>query len=486
MFGRELYTAAVVENRPPKSYVMRVSATDADEGLNAAIKYSFVQPNKHFNIDRNNGTITTAQLLDFEKVRDVTLDVIARDQGQPALSATARVMIKVLDEDDEQPRFEQRVYNLAVYENEAASTRVGQLAAVDRDSAKYNKFSLHIVEKEAQKYFSLEGSSGELYTKQKLDREDRSFYEFSASAVSSLKPEHSDTTLVRVYILDRNDHSPVVSFPNARNNTVHVWSHVTVGTSIVRVLVYDADQGDNARLRFSVLSGNERGVFKLDEDTGELIVARQLRVVEDQVFGLVIRVSDRGDVPRVTESIMNVIVNKSRTSYGFGDAFSTNWTVVISVICASAIVICALVIAIVIVLRNQREYSEHRLNMIKVEESNNSCSESPATKYTADNNVPRVGKSGGRERGFCYNGVDLTADVRSISIDHQEATSTANGSKVGFVNQSLLPEPAPPTSNSAAEKGKELAARQTSLPSATVRPFVVSFSFLLLEQTSNQ
>ncbi|NXV25300.1 PCDGB protein, partial [Cepphus grylle] len=70
-----------------------VTATDADDGVNGNVKYSFqtvsVKASNIFHMDPETGAITLLRSLDFEEGDSYELEVQARDAGE--LSDTANV-----------------------------------------------------------------------------------------------------------------------------------------------------------------------------------------------------------------------------------------------------------------------------------------------------------------------------------------------------------------------------------------------------------
>ena len=65
-----------------------------------------------------------------------TFYVVAMDQGNPPLnSSTLYVNITVVDENDNNPKFEQATYSVEVWENETIGGHVVQVKATERDSS---------------------------------------------------------------------------------------------------------------------------------------------------------------------------------------------------------------------------------------------------------------------------------------------------------------------------------------------------------------
>lgn len=73
------------EGIPLGTSVVKVSATDQEEGFNAEITYSFLgvanKAQHMFSLDSATVDVITHQALDFEEVERHTLDVEAKDRG---------------------------------------------------------------------------------------------------------------------------------------------------------------------------------------------------------------------------------------------------------------------------------------------------------------------------------------------------------------------------------------------------------------------
>lgn len=57
---------------------------------------------------------TTSRRLDREHQDELILEVMISDDGDPQLSSTTRVIIKIEDNNDHAPEFEQQIYNIVI------------------------------------------------------------------------------------------------------------------------------------------------------------------------------------------------------------------------------------------------------------------------------------------------------------------------------------------------------------------------------------
>ncbi|CAL8270532.1 unnamed protein product [Boreogadus saida] len=108
-FARNPYTFYVGENNKPGMPIFSVSASDADEGDNAAISYSFDRKSSgpsissFLNINDANGSIYALKKFDFETQKTFQFHVIATDAGNPSLSSNVTVCVYILDQNDNAP-----------------------------------------------------------------------------------------------------------------------------------------------------------------------------------------------------------------------------------------------------------------------------------------------------------------------------------------------------------------------------------------------
>ena len=105
--------------------VTQVVATDSDIGSNKALQYSIIDPSTSpFEINRNDGTITIRQQLDFESQETYTLTVEVEDLGTPPLSETAKYTIQIQNENDVPPAFAAPAYFGELYTRAPANSDV--------------------------------------------------------------------------------------------------------------------------------------------------------------------------------------------------------------------------------------------------------------------------------------------------------------------------------------------------------------------------
>ena len=366
-FRQPTYRATIRENDADKPFLIMVEAFDEDVGENANITYRLEdEVSGIFNVDGISGNLTLSVPLDYEQVHRIQISVLAVDHGTPALTGTAAVIIDILDVDDENPKFSQKHYMFEVAENEPIDTSINQVFASDADSTQFNKFILSIdPDSEAYDTFALDSNSGVIYTRKVLDREVQDIHELKVLAVSVGLRAVTSTTVVSITVIDKNDNSPQIEFPNPQNNTVYISNQTPVGIMVVKVLSHDLDIGANGMLNYTILSGNTDGRFSIDSQTGLIRVAKELTAIENRAFGLVLLVTDGGDEPRSAESLISLVVNKSiiyPVELSSKELTNQNLTIVICIAVLSGILTVVLLVAIMVLLRQRRSVKNCKYN----------------------------------------------------------------------------------------------------------------------------
>uniref|UniRef100_A0A2K5YWX1 Cadherin related 23 n=1 Tax=Mandrillus leucophaeus TaxID=9568 RepID=A0A2K5YWX1_MANLE len=282
-----------VQEIPLRSNVYEVYATDKDEGLNGAVRYSFLKTAgnrdwEFFTIDPISGLIQTAQRLDRETQAVYSLILVASDLGQPVPYETMQpLQVALEDIDDNEPLFVRppkgspQYQLLTVPEHSPRGTLVGNVTgAVDADEGLNAIVYYFIAVGNEEKNFHLQ-PDGRLLVLRDLDREREAIFSFivKASSNRSWTPPRgpsptldlvADLTLqeVRVVLEDINDQPP--RFTKAEY-TAGVATDAKVGSELIQVLALDADIGNNSLVFYSILAIHYfRALANDSEDVGQV------------------------------------------------------------------------------------------------------------------------------------------------------------------------------------------------------------------------
>ena len=363
-FGEAAYAASVDENSPSGAYVTRVTATDADEGDNAAVTYRLSAPGGErqnwLDIDAISGVVRTRVAFDHERRRRYALRVVAADQGEPACSVTVSLTVTVVDVNDHHPVFAHSAYAFDTPENEAPGTTVGVVLAVDGDSPPYDDvtYSLDVTAGVDWSLFAVDWRSGVITTTAALDTETRDVHVIRVLARNDghMTVGAADVT---VRVTDRNDHAPVIDFPDEHNTTVDVPSGAGSGQVVTRVEAHDVDRGRNAALRFSLAGDPE--AFDVNPQLGVVVLRRALTAADSgRLYRLLVVVADDGRPPLSASVALNVYVNDSLPAAAQGRAAPGMQRANLLVVVCLAVFLLAFVVAVVVVLLALRHRRRRR------------------------------------------------------------------------------------------------------------------------------
>ena len=204
VFSASLYTPPPVpETTPTGTELLRVHAMDRDVGSNGVISYTSPDIDPVFQLHASSGAITIVRNLDYESSTIMySFTVQATDGGNPSMSSSARVIVSVMDENDNPPIFEGSQFSVTVSENQPPHTSVIQLSASDADSGSNSDLSYSVVgDMDALRAFGVY-QSGLVYTLEVLDRERQDHYQVRGRA-GSLPGEGAGRTCTRMAEIQR-------------------------------------------------------------------------------------------------------------------------------------------------------------------------------------------------------------------------------------------------------------------------------------------
>ncbi|XP_054259781.1 fat-like cadherin-related tumor suppressor homolog [Macrosteles quadrilineatus] len=277
-FHSSTYNIRVAENVDEGTSIVRVSASDDDEGGAGEVRYSIASP--VLTVDPYSGWVSVVSALDREVEPIHSAVLTATDNGDPALSSTAVLLLDIVDYNDSPPTFSERLYSVSVNESLPVGASVLQVVASDPDGA---GLDYYITSGDPHYRFSLR-STGQLSLAQPLDRELVDSYTLNISVSDSKYVVH---TTVIIHVLDVNDNQPRCLQPMLKTT---VSEDAAPGTTVLTVPAEDADL--NPQLRYH-LTGTNAAHFYFNQITGELKTGVSLDREAVSEYSLVAHVLDR-------------------------------------------------------------------------------------------------------------------------------------------------------------------------------------------------
>ncbi|KAL3879715.1 hypothetical protein ACJMK2_032001 [Sinanodonta woodiana] len=357
-FTTPTYYASIRENQMPGPKIVQVLAVDIDGGDNGRVLYALhPEAISQFTINPQTGLISANFKFDREKTPEIRFRVLAFDQGDPSLTSTATVVLTVLDENDNAPQFQSDPLYLSVLENRKKEP-VGFINVTDPDAQENGQFDLTFPsDPQLLKLFYFDSKTGYIETKESLDREQVSFYEFTVSAVDRGAIPRSSTARVIIRVIDDNDQIPAIAYPNNSNNTVFVPVNSPTGQIITHIEATDSDEGRNAKLWYFVQKGDVKGLFSMDVDSGILTVRKPMNIHDVDTYKLTISVQDNGDNPLTGIATLIIVVAHSNDTAALPikeEEGQQNILIVIILILVTVILSVAIIITICVIRRIDR------------------------------------------------------------------------------------------------------------------------------------
>uniref|UniRef100_A0A671L319 Cadherin EGF LAG seven-pass G-type receptor 1 n=1 Tax=Sinocyclocheilus anshuiensis TaxID=1608454 RepID=A0A671L319_9TELE len=312
LFQLPNYQVSVPENEPAGTRVITLKATDSDPGEAGKIEYGMEalfdsRSNDFFRIDPQTGSIETVQPLDREVKDTHVFKVTATDNGAPRRTTTSYLTVTVSDTNDHGPVFEQNEYRVRIRENVEVGFEVITVRATDGDAPSNANMIYRIVNGEGvNSGFEIDSRNGLVKIRVRPDRETMAQYQLIVEANDQGRDPgpRSATTTVHITVEDENDNYPQFS---EKRYVVQVPENVSVNTKVAQVEATDRDEGNNAKVHYSIISGNVKGQFFIHTPTGAIDVINPLDYEMIREYNLRIKAQDGGRPPLINGTGIVVI-----------------------------------------------------------------------------------------------------------------------------------------------------------------------------------
>uniref|UniRef100_A0A8C8M2M3 Cadherin domain-containing protein n=1 Tax=Oncorhynchus tshawytscha TaxID=74940 RepID=A0A8C8M2M3_ONCTS len=309
---------------PPEGEILRglkITVNDSDQGANAKFKLRLVGPGRVLRVVPqtvlNEAQVTVivedSAAIDYEKGKSLTYKLLAVEIDTPErFSATADIVIHLLDTNDNTPRFTSEYYIARIPENSPGGSNIVSVTANDPDSGLWGEVKYSIY---GSRYdlFLIHPSSGIIYTQAWaiLDAEVKSKYNFYVKAEDT----EGKYSLAEVFVtvLDINDHAP--EFDDSL-----VERTMVIGAP-VKVEAIDADAGSpNNIIEYSIMQAEPDNIFDINAETGEIKLKSYIKSMEivqnitkqkDCRWSLVVQARDRGSPSFSTTAVVNIDITEA-------------------------------------------------------------------------------------------------------------------------------------------------------------------------------
>ncbi|XP_028838502.1 protocadherin beta-16-like isoform X43 [Denticeps clupeoides] len=312
VFTEPVYKVSLPENSPLNTVVVTVSATDADEGANGEVTYAFSRISdkaaRLFSIDKINGEIKVAGELDFEDKNIFELRVQSKDGS--GLSSNAKVIINVIDINDNAPDIIFKSLKGHIPENSAPGTEVGILNVQDEDSEENHQVHCSIQQNVPFKLIPSIKNYYSLVTTAELDRELITDYNITITATDGGSPPLSSSKTIHVSVSDVNDNPPVFE---EQSYSAYVSENNKPGSSVCSVTARDPDWRQNGTVFYSLLPSEVSGApvssfLSINGDTGVIHAVRSFDYEKFRSLKVQVVARDNGSPPLSSNVTVSIFI----------------------------------------------------------------------------------------------------------------------------------------------------------------------------------
>ncbi|XP_058398633.1 protocadherin gamma-B2 isoform X14 [Diceros bicornis minor] len=311
VFSQNVYKVSLRENLPPGTSVLKVTATDQDEGINAEITYSFKtlrDIGNMFMLDHQSGEIKSKDPIDFEISSSYTMSIEAKDGG--GMATECKIMLEIVDENDNTPEVVFTSVSSSITEDAEPGAVIALFKTLDKDSGENGEVTCLIKEKVPFRIVSSASNYYKLVTDGALDREQTPEYNVTITATDRGKPPLSSSRSVTLHVGDVNDNAPVF---HQASYVVHVVENNPPGASIAQVSASDPDLGPNGRVSYSIVASDLEpralsSYVSVSAQSGVVFAQRAFDHEQLRAFELTLQARDQGSPALSANVSLRVLV----------------------------------------------------------------------------------------------------------------------------------------------------------------------------------
>nr|DBA30686.1 TPA: hypothetical protein GDO54_006640 [Pyxicephalus adspersus] len=315
-FSQPFYQCSIEENAIKGSLVFKLNATDLDQGKNSEVTYDFGKQVKEevrrvFNLDKNTGEIRLKNKLDYETVKMYEIQVDAIDNGEHPMVGHCKVLVTVVDVNDNPPEMTVTSLSLPVSEDSPQGTTVAIISIRDKDSGLNGKVHCFISEPAPFQINPAFMGDFSLTVNGPLDREKKDFYEVNIYARDEGSPFLSVTKTIRVEISDVNDNPP--HFQQSID-TIFIKENNPPGSHVYTASASDPDIGHNSFITYSITDSTIDGIpissyITINPENGKLFAFASFDHEQVTYFQCHIRATDSGLPPLTSNLTLHIFID---------------------------------------------------------------------------------------------------------------------------------------------------------------------------------
>ncbi|XP_062854993.1 protocadherin alpha-C2-like [Trichomycterus rosablanca] len=314
-FDKDSYTINVMENLPIGSLVIKLNATDKDEGNNSDIEYLFSiytseKTKATFGLNSDSGEIRVKEMINYEDFRIYDAEIIAKDKAANSLSGKCKVTIQINDMNDNHPELSIKSFSSPIKEDVAINTVIAVISASDKDSGENGQIDVHICDKLPFALREISNNYYELVVSQPLDREKVPEYDITFTVTDRGNPPLSDNETITLELLDVND-----NFPQFHQSfyKIQVIENNAPGALLSSLTAIDPDLHENQYLVYFIIEKEIQNtsmsmLFSINPENGNLYALKTFDYEIEKEFLFHIETRDSGVPPLCSNVTVHIII----------------------------------------------------------------------------------------------------------------------------------------------------------------------------------
>ncbi|KAG9484975.1 hypothetical protein GDO78_008203 [Eleutherodactylus coqui] len=278
LFANASYAVSVPENMMPGIVFLQVQAKDADLGANVTYRIRTQEVLQLFQINSSTGELSLLKPLDYESFTGKEAVYVFLVEAFDAMGSMppgiATVTVRVKDMNDFSPVFTKAIYWGMVAPDAIKGSIIVTVTAEDHDppgtpaSRVRYKVDVTLFPYSAS-IFDVEEDTGRVITRVNLNEDPSTIFRLVVIAYDDGDPVKSNSTMVVITVLQP---SVIPRFTQDEYRPPPVSESAPLGTTVTVVLAAALNQ----TIVYSIISGNDQGIFAIDNITGVISVIKPL------------------------------------------------------------------------------------------------------------------------------------------------------------------------------------------------------------------
>ncbi|XP_040581523.1 DE-cadherin [Lepeophtheirus salmonis] len=297
VFDRGVYDVVVPRDTQVETQIVRISASDVDEGDNQKISYQLKAARvpsdlDYFKWDEKTGAVFLGQMLDKPISSIIELKAKALDSGSPPKSTEIDITIEVVQSNNKPPSFLQgpgaeiKVSEMYNDYSEAIATYTATSNIEDDPTVFFQLVSGRTEQTNKDGTFRAVQDQNrphicKIYLAKQLEYESVTQYTLTLQVRNA--PDLVAEAQLVINVLDKNNQAPI--FVNIESGSV--LEHEKIGTTVMQVSAIDHDGTyPNNRVYYRIASEEMKNKFNINPDTGVITTKVEFDREERAVYSL--------------------------------------------------------------------------------------------------------------------------------------------------------------------------------------------------------